>query len=96
MIPRVSFKQKVSDSRALDMKADYFSKCGLWTTACHRSTKWSGDGVAVSEKNKLLYINVTNFYMRDKIFQEHHSILISVILFKGSQGLYWSVGLIFN
>lgn len=44
-------------------------------------------------KKKLMYINITNFDMWDKIlFQEHHSFSISVIPFKGSQCLYWSGG----
>lgn len=78
------------------MKADYFSNCGLWTTACPRSIEWAGDGAAVSEKNKLMDINVTNFDMQDKIlFQEYHHVLISV-RFNGSQGLPWSVGLTLN
>lgn len=60
----------------------------------HMSIKWLASDVTISEENKLVYINSTNLKYRVKYyFRNTTAFLISVILFKETQCLYWSVGL---
>lgn len=69
---------------ALNMKAKCF----------YMPIKWLASDVTISEENKLVYINSTNLKYRVKYyFRNTTAFFISVILFKETQGLYWSVGL---